>query len=126
MPSGKVGVEFGMAAVSANGDNTADSNDRYGTDAMKFYVPVAVSGVNLKPQFSIHPNPAQQRLNIVLQDGGLMDVYVAAMNGALHKVPFTAATTGNYTVDISALSAGTYQLIVETKAGVGSRLFVRQ
>lgn len=71
--------------------------------------------------FSLYPNPAQNMVNISLNDGSLLTQ--ANVYNALGQLLITGT---NAAIDISGLSSGTYFIEAATTQGVTKKTFIKQ
>lgn len=76
--------------------------------------------------FSLHPNPVTDRIQIALPTEPVKRYIVTDVSGrTIWDKTLTSSTTVT-SIDVSKLSAGSYLLTVETESGVGTRQFLKE
>lgn len=123
---GQIAVAFGIAGVFANGNGQADSGDYHVNSGggISFYAqPTGISIPANQVTFRTYPNPALDRLFLSTENDELKSAYAISIDGIRHPLSFKNTAADTYSLDISNLSPGFFQLAIETKTGIGGKTF---
>ncbi len=124
--SGKVQLRFIAAddvntSLTNNGDNVVEA----AVDDFSIYDAFAasVNGVE-KSTFSIHPNPADQTVNITFSAPAAGSILMYDLTGRQVATIRTNASTAAYSINTANLPSGTYMLMLQNGTAVESHKIV--
>jgi len=111
--------------VPTSGGPTGNNSDQIGIDAYSVDRPVASTADFFTSNFSIHPNPVKDILNVTSVNGANIEtIQILDINGRIVNQPNTTATETTQ-INVSDLNAGVYFVKVQSELGIGTTKFIK-
>jgi hypothetical protein len=116
-----------MLANNDNGDATDDTPNSIMSTFNETLATTAIHDVSKENQFSVYPNPAQDNINIKLNQltAGKYNVNVTTIDGKSIMHSKADLSGGTMNLNISSLSKGVYLLNVQNETGNQTVRFVK-
>lgn len=118
-------ITFYGVINGVNGNGAADAGDTYTlkTTMLQENLSVSVEEISILSSVSIFPNPANNTINIRLEENNLYNYSIYGIDGSATS---TGSISGNATIDIAELAAGSYFIKVSDENQSKTIPFVKQ
>ncbi len=111
--------------VPTSGGPTGLNSDQIGVDQFSIDRPVASTEDFFTSNFSIHPNPAKEVLNVTSKNGVAIEaIQVLDINGRVVN-QINISNSENVQINVSNLNSGVYFVKVQSELGVGTSKIIK-